>query len=184
MCLWKQIPDYPGYEASTDGDVRKLGQLGVKKKTVNGGGYEITGLTPPGHTPGSPSDILYVHWLVLATFFPNRYLWHFDRVDHINGDTTDNRLVNLRWSNAPLNAWNRERAKGWYPSGKRFKAVVSEVGKQRYLGQFDTPEEARARYLEERNRLQILYDPTNRGSYIDIAYCQINSLLRGGCLIT
>ena len=181
--LWTRIPGYPGYEASTEGDIRKLGQFGVKAKSLNDAGYEVTGLSPPGHTPGSPYDILYVHRLVLATFIPNRHPWHFDRVDHINGNRADNRLVNLRWSNALLNQWNREQARGWYPNGNGYQAMVTELGKQRCLGTFETPEEARARYLEERNNLQIMYDPTNKGSYIDTAYCQINSLLRGGCQI-
>ena len=181
--MWAVIPDYPNYEASTDGDVRKVGQVGVKKLTVNDSGYLVTGLKPHGSPPYTPFDIMRVHRLVLKAFLPNPAPWHYDCVDHIDGNPLNNRLVNLRWSNARLNAWNRERARGWDLHGHRYRAYLCERGRFRHLGMFDTPEEARARYLEERHRLQILYDPTNRGSYIDTAYRQINSLLRGGCTV-
>ncbi len=138
------IPGYPDYEASSAGEVRKVGQAGVKKKSVNTGGYEVTGLFPPGHTPGSPHDCCYVHQLVLATFCPNRYPWHFDRVAHINGRTTDNRPVNLRGTNAQLNAGNRERPKGGNPVEGASRAPVGEGGKRRIPGPSDPPEEAPA----------------------------------------
>ena len=176
--MWAQIPEFPDYEVSTEGQVRKFGQRGVKTLTLRTDGYIVTGLMYQ-----AVQYMRLVHCLVLPTFLPNPAPWHYNCCDHINGDRTDNRLVNLRWSNKPLNGWNRVNAKGWTPSGNRYQARIRVLGHLKGLGSYDTSEEAHARYLEERGRLQELYDPTNSGSYMESGYRQINSLLRGGCNI-
>lgn len=68
-------------------------------------------------------------------------------VDHINGDTRDNRRSNLRVCERWLNNKNRKMESVSGLKGVRFNAGKWQVaiwydGKNHYLGRFDTPEEA------------------------------------------
>lgn len=75
-------------------------------------------------------------------------------VDHINGDTLDNRRANLRITTDQHNRWNRHRAYRNSSSGivgvvfrpemGKWRARISIDGKNRGLGHFDTLEEALA----------------------------------------
>lgn len=76
-------------------------------------------------------------------------------IDHINGDRADCRIENLRDVELEHNAHNTVKARrhnttgfmGVTPSGKRFIAAIQVKKKARYLGTFDTPEEAHAAYV-------------------------------------
>ncbi|PGL88569.1 hypothetical protein CN926_00765 [Bacillus thuringiensis] len=68
-------------------------------------------------------------------------------VDHVNGDTLDNRRNNLRICTTKQNAQNK-RVKGYYydkDSGK-YRTSVRIDGKLKNLGRYDTPEEAQQVY--------------------------------------
>lgn len=72
-------------------------------------------------------------------------------VDHINGDTLDNRRSNLRIVTASESAWNRGRVggralKGISRVGRRWQAQIKHAGRSRYLGLFGTPEGAARAY--------------------------------------
>lgn len=84
-----------------------------------------------------------------------------DQIDHINGNSLDDRWQNLRPATATENAWNHKgRArKVNLPMGVRknassgrFSARIGVRGKQISLGSFDTPEEAHAVYLNARKQ--------------------------------
>lgn len=77
------------------------------------------------------------------------------QVDHINRDTKDNRLSNLRIVTARENMNNRsvesnvkERNICWSPAESKFRVKVTNKGKQ-YLKRFNTIEEA----IEYRDKL-------------------------------
>lgn len=83
-------------------------------------------------------------------------------VDHINGDTLDNRRDNLRVVPHHVNTWNQVRAGRDSHSGvvgvrlhrNRWQAYICTGHKMRALGSFDTMEEARAaRLAAERERM-------------------------------
>ncbi len=83
-------------------------------------------------------------------------------IDHINGDTTDNRRCNLRFSNKSLNAINSNKVKSSTgfrgvvrnaQKGKPFMARIMLAGKQIYLGRYDTPEEASKAYLTKQREV-------------------------------
>jgi hypothetical protein len=94
---------------------------------------------------GPPPTMKYIH-RIIAGAKPG------DLVDHISGDTLDNRRSNLRISNQRLNQGNQRRIRGVVP----FKGVTFERGKYRSrirsggkklnLGSYNTPEEAAQAY--------------------------------------
>lgn len=76
-------------------------------------------------------------------------------VDHINGNGLDNRRCNLRLATPQQNAKNGRRRgdnqagfKGVSraTNGQRWVAQIRKDGRTRYLGSFETPEEASACY--------------------------------------
>lgn len=86
--------------------------------------------------------------------------WPSPCLDHINGDSTDDRSCNLREATVQQNAMNhKKRAKrsalpmGIRILGGRFQARIGFNKKQIHLGCFDTLEEARQVYLSQRKEL-------------------------------
>lgn len=81
--------------------------------------------------------------------------------DHINGDSLDDRLDNLREATVTQNAWNHKRRARRInlPMGVRltgagrYQARITCHKKQIHLGAFDTPEQARLVYLAKRKEL-------------------------------
>ncbi len=83
-------------------------------------------------------------------------------VDHINGDTLDNRRCNLRVANQSQNQWNRKtnkNSKTGYKGVtlgarcKRYRATIGHEGKRIDLGLYDTAEEAHQAYVNASNKL-------------------------------
>jgi len=103
------------------------------------------------HTVNYPK----VHQIKLHQFIinpPNNM-----QVDHVSGDTLDNRKVNLRICSHAENQQNRKKGKNntsgykgvYFHCGKRKWRTTICVNKKRiYLGYFDTPEEAHEAYCE------------------------------------
>lgn len=76
-------------------------------------------------------------------------------VDHISGDSLDNRRCNLRIctpaqnaKNQGKNSLNKSGFRGVCRAGNKWQALIAHEGKQRYLGTFSTPEEAHAAYCK------------------------------------
>lgn len=76
-------------------------------------------------------------------------------VDHINGDTLDNRRTNLRFATRLENSRNMEKHRGcssrfkgvyWFKHAKKWMARIQVVGKRRYLGCFSSEEAAAKAY--------------------------------------
>ena len=81
--------------------------------------------------------------------------WPEGQIDHINGNRSDNRIVNLRVVGQSGNAQNRRVKQknnqsgyfGVYVSGSRWRAQIRINKKLKHLGLFDTPELASEAYL-------------------------------------
>lgn len=85
---WRQCKQFPEYEVSNTGLVRKAGTL--RKLQIHPYGYTLVCIT------AKPKQLkVYVHRLVAEAFHGEGPDGH--EVDHINGDKTDNRASNLRW---------------------------------------------------------------------------------------
>jgi len=72
-----------------------------------------------------------------------------NRIDHKDIDKTNNNIENLRVVTHQENGFNRN-CKGYYFDKKKqkWKAEICVNGKKKYLGRFNTEEEARQAYLE------------------------------------
>lgn len=76
--------------------------------------------------------------------------WPKHEIDHINGERADNRLANLREATAGENKRNHRQQAGCsgyigvWPRTKAsgFMACIQINGKKKYLGRFDTAEQA------------------------------------------
>lgn len=91
-----------------------------------------------------------------------------DEVDHKNGNKLDNRWSNLREVESYVNRQNRVKHKtntsgylGVCPCGNKWVAYIGVEGKSKYLGIYNTPEEAYKVRLEEQSKLW-KHQPTQR----------------------
>src|SRR5581483_4863341 len=83
--VWKEIPDLPGYLASSMGRIRRKGRP-IRKPVINRKGYVVLGVT---------GKQFRAHRLICRTFHgpaPEGC-----EVGHLNGNRTDNRAENLKW---------------------------------------------------------------------------------------
>ena len=70
-------------------------------------------------------------------------------IDHINRDSTDNRIENLRILTNQQNQWNRN-VKGYYwnKTKKKWQAYIRIDKKKKNIGSFDKEEDAAIAYLK------------------------------------
>jgi len=97
--LWKPIEVCPKYEISTLGRVRNTRSECIRVPDKNSKGYARLRILKDGK-----KIRFMIHRCVALAFLPNPE--NKEMVDHINGDNTDNRLVNLRWSTRSENQLN------------------------------------------------------------------------------
>lgn len=88
--------------------------------------------------------------------------WPVGQIDHINGNRSDNRLANLREATQAINSQNIRAAfrnnaaskmLGVYRNGKRWMARIWVNGRPRYIGTYDTPQEAGDAYIAAKRQL-------------------------------
>lgn len=87
--------------------------------------------------------------------------WPKPCLDHVNGDSTDDRIGNLREATVTQNAWNHKRRakRSKLPMGVRsvksgrYQARLAVNKKMLHLGTFATPEEAHAVYRQKRSEM-------------------------------
>ena len=87
--------------------------------------------------------------------------WPKHHIDHINGDRSDNRWINLREVDFQTNNENQRKAKSNSKSGilgvmrhqGRWMAQIQVDGKSKYIGMYGTPEEAHEAYLKAKREL-------------------------------
>lgn len=91
----------------------------------------------------------HLAWLYVHGVWP-------DEIDHINGDRCDNRIANLRVCSRSENNFNRQDGtgisglKGAYldPRNSQWFSKIQVGGQHKFLGNFNSPEEAHEAYLK------------------------------------
>lgn len=123
----------------------------------------------PGQRAGSLNRQGYIRvWLNYKEILGHRLAWrlHYGSwpsgfIDHKNGDTKDNRIKNLRLSNARSNGVNQKRHRegklpgtSYLSKSNTWRAQVMFKGKQIYLGKFTTEKQAHTAYKNKLKELK------------------------------
>lgn len=85
------------------------------------------------------------------------------QIDHINGNTNDNRICNLRDVVSSINAENKHKASKssksgylgvfWHEQSKKWRARLQVNKKGVHIGLYDTPQLAHEAYLKVKRKL-------------------------------
>ena len=148
----KPIVGYEDYSVDEDGNVysMKFGKIKKIKPRKDRGGYLAVGLLKNGK-----QKTFSVHRLLYSAFvgdIPDKMF-----IDHIDRNKTNNKLDNLRLVTAQQNQFNRDpRGYSWDKEMKKWRAYIKLNGKTIHLGLFNTELEAKAAYLEAKDKLHII----------------------------
>lgn len=123
--LWKDIQGWEGlYQVSSQGRVKSLrGGIFLKMSVSKGWPYKRVFLEYKGKRATKS-----VHRLVAQAFIPNP--GNKPQVNHINGDKTDNRAINLEWVTASANIKHAYLLGRETPDGRRIKRLTEEQIKE------------------------------------------------------
>lgn len=131
-------------------DYRTDGKL-IRRHSIMGNGNHagvVVGTVPKGTRSNrySTTKVHGQHWCVHKLI----YLYHHgvvpEQIDHINRDTADNRIENLRPSNSSENACNRKifsnnssgcKGVSWHKAQHRWFVYVNINKKRKNIGYFD-----------------------------------------------
>ena len=86
------------------------------------------------------------HRDILQAFRPNPAPGIYTCCDHIDGNTENHELSNLRWVTYQMNMLNIKKAKGWVKRGRSYYAHIKIDKQWTTLGTYDTPTAAHAVY--------------------------------------
>lgn len=149
--LWKTIPGFEDYRVSNLGRVRslKFGKQKILKQFLNQkqkeNYWQVKLMDKSGKVTGHK-----VHVLVYLAFYNIKGDRKY-KIHHINGNSTDNRIENLKLVTHRENcSIERSIRSGlptgvWRKSGKYYSKIWYN-GKNLQLGSFSTPEEASQAY--------------------------------------
>jgi len=96
---WKLIPEFPEYSVSSQGRLKNTKKDNIRIPDINSKGYDRLRLVRNGKIIRK-----FVHRLVAEVFIPNPD--NKPMVDHIDGNSKNNCLSNLRWATRSENMLN------------------------------------------------------------------------------
>ena len=145
ISVWLPIKNYNNYEISICGSVRNFKTKKILRPRINPTGYYIVDLSKNGNQKTHT-----IHRLVARQFIPK-----FDKnncVDHIDNNTLNNTISNLRWCTLSQNQFNRQLnknntsgTKGVYfdKRSQRWCAEIRYHHKHIHIGHFVNLEDAK-----------------------------------------
>ena len=163
---WKDIEGYERiYQISNFGNVKSLSRyINNKHNTLSltieknlsqcndKDGYKLVNLLKNGNP-----KTCRVHFLVSKAFLTKK-INESDVIDHINNIKNDNRVCNLQYisfrENVSKDRKNKHNFLGVYKNQNKFSAKIVIDGVRKYLGTFNTPEEANNEYLKNLNLIK------------------------------
>lgn len=171
METWKDIEEYKGlYKVSNNGLVKRLTNkvrksngviLSVKEKILkcsnHAGGYLSVRLSKNGKTRQ-----FLIHVLVWEAFGNYKKNLHM-HIDHINENKKDNNIKNLQLLSHRQNNIKTLRLKNKFTGvsfdkkRNKYSAYIYIHGKAKYLGRFDSKEEAYNAYIKRLSEIEPLY---------------------------
>lgn len=109
------------------------------------------------------------------TYQCHRLVWelHFGPIpkgyviDHIDRNKANNHVGNLRLQTPRDNQLNKQSSlkySGVGTSGDKFKQEIRVNGVKTYLGSFNTPEEAHNQYINEKEKLNLVFNTVERNT--------------------
>lgn len=111
--VWKEIPEYPKYLVSNYGRIwSRFHSRELESWPGSNNMYRVQLVNENG------KQDLYVHRLVAEAFFP--YFDKHRQLAHVNGDTSDNAIWNLRYKKPDPKISSRPRGLFW---GKGVRVV-------------------------------------------------------------
>jgi hypothetical protein len=149
MEIWRIISDFPNYEISNLGNIKNI-STGcnlkfsiVKPSKSSNKKHKIYNGVKLVNNKINKNKL--VHRLVATTFIPNPDKKMY--VDHIDGNTINNVVSNLRWATASENRANCVQSnvlkhKGISKVGTKYRARIQVDDKRKCLGLFETIEQA------------------------------------------
>ena len=148
ITIWLPINNYPNYEVSICGTVRNVNTKRVLRPRIvgiDGNGYYAVNLCKNGN-----SNQYKVHRLVAIHFIPN--INNAKYVDHIDNNSFNNTVSNLRWCTQQQNNFNRSLSnrntsgfKGisLYKNLNKWEVKITINYKKIHLGYFVNLEDAK-----------------------------------------
>jgi hypothetical protein len=149
----RELDDFPGYFVSDTGAL--MNSRGkVLKLRADKDGYLRTNLYKEVDGVKQVNTVR-VHRLVAQTFISNPE--NYPVVDHIDRDMTNNHVSNLRWATISENTLNSGMSNrntsgfkciSFIKSRNKFQLTMNKDGAQKFMGYFDSADDAAKRWHE------------------------------------
>lgn len=149
--IWRLCDDFPGYEVSSIGQVRRTTIIRGKSpsilKTFNDHGYLAVKLRRDGLTVKA-----YIHRLIGKAFHDLTNDTEVDHRNHNTADNTDIRVVTRAQNVRNARGWNKRSSKfkgvSWRTARQKWYSCIALDGHTKSLGLYHTEIEAARAYDE------------------------------------